>query len=520
MEQDKKKLSVEKKIYIVIGVLVLVFCIGMSYALWSVTREQEGENLVEAGCLDVDVTFGAEMFHDGMIPLSDIEGEATTPYTFTIENTCDIYAKYQVNIEILNTTTLDESNIKSKLDDKATGILSEYSEVTKTLSTATKSYNIYEGGLSEGETITHNLRNWIKDTADHEAIEGQQLKTKVVIVAVPSEEPLPTLYDTILANNIVLTTIPDFSQISTNSDTGLYKGADTLADEYGDTYYFRGTRELLNNNVIFGGFQWKVIRINGDGSIRLIYNGTENQFNTNSTVNIIGEDTQIGYKEFNSERIYNAYVGYMYGTPNSSTYAEEHANINDSTIKSVLDTWYEDNFLGTRFESLIVDNIFCGDRSFSSSNTGGGIGTSSTKYITHERLHTNRVPTLKCQNTTGEVSTTHDQYTVNAKDGKGNGALTYPVGLIAADEASLAGSKTYDENSTYYLYTEEPFWSMSPNSGGAGASYNWYVSWHSYLSFDGGGVYTGNAVRPVINISSNATISSGNGSSTNPYIVE
>ena len=103
-----------------------------------------------------------------------------------------------------------------------------------------------------------------------------------------------------------------------NSDKGLYKGE----DDYGTTYYYRGN--VSNNYVKFDDFYWKIIRINGDGSIRLLFNGDNNNDN-------------ISLSQFNSTRNNPSYGGYMYGKIGSSTYEEAYANTNNSTIKEIID---------------------------------------------------------------------------------------------------------------------------------------------------------------------------------------
>ena len=114
-------------------------------------------------------------------------------------------------------------------------------------------------------------------------------------------------------------------------------------DNYGTSYYYRGN--VTNNYVKFDNFYWRIVRINGDGSIRLTYDGTMAHENGEAS-----DDRIIGTSPFNENYNDNAYVGYMYGTPNSSTYEETHANINDSTIKKYIDLWYENNIKSTKFE--------------------------------------------------------------------------------------------------------------------------------------------------------------------------
>ena len=141
---------------------------------------------------------------------------------------------------------------------------------------------------------------------------------------------------------------PNFTVISTESDTGLY----AMEDEYGTSYYYRGNKNILNNNLIFGEFQWKIIRINGDGSIRIMYNGTKEQFNQNDTMNDIGEETVLGFYSYSSIYNDNKYVGYMYGGPKGVASTQRHGftssaatfNETDSDAKEQLDLWYKQSF--------------------------------------------------------------------------------------------------------------------------------------------------------------------------------
>ena len=149
-------------------------------------------------------------------------------------------------------------------------------------------------------------------------------------------------------------------------------------DAYGDSYYYRGN--VTNNYVLFADKYWRIVRINGDGTVRVIYDGTSAHANGESS-----SDRQIGTSAFNSSYKDNAYVGYMYGKTGASTYAETHANTNDSTIKAYLDNWYKTNILGTVHEQYLADNVFCNDRSISSNKPNKrynnlGYGADTTAY--------------------------------------------------------------------------------------------------------------------------------------------
>ncbi len=287
---------------------------------------------------------------------------------------------------------------------------------------------------------------------------------------------------------------------SDKSDKGLY----TAQDDYGTSYYYRGN--VSNNNVYFAGAYWKIIRINGDGTIRLLYNGTK--------VNAKAGDAQYGTSAFNSTRTDPAYVGYMYGTTAGVIGSRENnlANGKDSNIKTKVDEFYNKYIVANNLQDYLADTGFCGDRSIT--NSGDGYSTTSyTEYGVLNRLaKTNKLPILTC------TDKEHDLYTVDST--KGNGALTNPIGLMTADEAAMAGMVNGYLNTLSYVYTGTWYWTMSPyrfNPSGSASSV-WYVGGTG--NFDYGWVPGGNGVRPVINLKSDVEISGGIGTINDPFIVK
>ena len=222
--------------------------------------------------------------------------------------------------------------------------------------------------------------------------------------------------DTLLANYPTQLTRSDFSTTVTNTTTGTIYYEDTSK---GRTYYFAGNP--TDNWVKFAGYYWRIIRINEDGSLRLIYQGT--------TTNSIGKGSQIETSTFNNSYNDNMYVGYMY------TSNQAHGLGSSSTIKEVLDNWYQTNIINKGYESKVsIEAGFCGDRT---SYSGNGIGTAATDYTVYNRLIMNKLPILKCSNN-------NDLYTISLSS-KGNKVLTNPIGLITADEVSMAGG-VYGQN--------------------------------------------------------------------------
>ena len=258
-------------------------------------------------------------------------------------------------------------------------------------------------------------------------------------------------------------------------------------DEATCTGNFNGT--WTNANATYGSKDelWRIIRINEDGTIRII------------------KEDSINSSRFNENYDDATYVGYMYGTTDSTTYASKHANTNSSTIKTTLDTWYQNNLVN--YSSIIADSGFCGDRSLS---IGLGYGTRSTIYGAHNRLYTNKTPQFKCPQT-------NDLYTT-ATSTKGNKALDYPIGLITADEVAYAGGVFAKKNEEYYLANGNEFWTMSPFGSGSGANVGIVSPGGILGSFSVG---YGDGVRPAINLKSTAEIiDGGNGTLNNPYVIK
>ena len=305
------------------------------------------------------------------------------------------------------------------------------------------------------------------------------------------EKGITNIQELIASKNLATRT--DFSTTLTEDTTGTIYYADTSK---GRTYYFAGNP--TDNWVKFANKYWRIIRINEDGTLRLIYQGT--------SANATGTGTQIGTSAFNSTRTDNMYVGFKYTTNNV------HGTGTNSTILNELNTWYSSN-LSSYADKIDGNAGFCGDRTpytnSSGTTSGGGTGTTPTYYAGYIRLITNKQPTFECSNSS-------DLYTTSGSS-QGNKALQYPIGLITADEVAYAGGVYATSNSSYYLYTGEYYWTMSPS--------NFFGSYAYVFCVDSDGrlLYTlvdyARGVRPVINLKASVQFSEGNGTSETPFVV-
>ena len=308
-----------------------------------------------------------------------------------------------------------------------------------------------------------------------------------------------------------------YKQITSNKNTTEALLAST-EDDYGTSYYFRGA--VKNNYVQFANKCWRIVRINGDGSVKLVLHN-DNTSNASSPCASSNNSTTAAFARysgssytsvFNSNYNDNAYIGFMYGTVGASDYASTHANTNKSDILKNLETWYTNNL--TSYESKLADTIWCNDKSTVSG--GLGYGTNATDYGAYNRLASTKQPTLKCPNDNngGKLS----KFTVDDTK-NGNGNLTYKIGLLTADEIAFAGSIAYTYNRSTYLQENTGttwWWSLSPVIFNGSGAFVWDVG-SGYL--DGDGVDLGDGLRPVISLISSTNVT-GDGTSENPYVVE
>ena len=490
----KEKYMREKKI--IIGVMCSLICImAIAFAAFSTTLNINGTSSIESNW-KVVFTNIQELSKTNGVTINNTPTASGTTATFdvSLESPGDAI-EYQITVE--NQGTLDA--IIEDINASETGsdaIKFEISNIRigdillKQESTTFKIKISYDNSITSQPEKTNNK---LTVNIDYAQNVGQEIT--------PSDPEIegPSFINSILEDNTVKNDSEiDFSKTSEEDGTkGLYY-TNTNTEDGKTVYYYRGAVE--NNYVKFAGYYWRIIRINEDGSIRLIYQG--------ETPNAMGSEATIGDSVFNEEYNDNAYVGYMYGTPGSSTYEETHANINDSTIKTVLDTWYEENLLS--YASYIADSGFCGDRSIATleGSTGLGYGKNETYYQINNRLFNTYQPQYSCPQN-------QDLYTTRNST-KGNKSLEYPIGLITLDEGMYAGGTVFNSNESYYLYTGDYYWGLTPV--GFDGSYAVVGGVNSFgRLFSDYRVNYSRGVRPVINLKSDAGQLIGDGTVSNPY---
>ena len=509
---------IKKQVMLILATVVLVgtLAVTTSFAVFEETKSNATDQKMTIGNLDVTYTGGSAISITDINPMTDSTALSKTDniYTFTIKNTGTV--PYNFKVKVINNPSytsnlLPHQYIRYSLNNGT----------ASTLGSGQADYELTSGVIEAGATNTYNLRLWVADASTYSlpnSALGQEIHLKISVEGKAGSGWLPSNFkDRILALNEVKTPITTPGVAMSTASEALLASAE---DDNGTSYYFRGA--VTNNYVQFANKCWRIVRVGGDGSVKLILHndntaGVANPCDAanNSASAAFARFSGTTYKSvFNTNHNDNAYVGFKYGTPGSSTYEATHANTNKSTILNNLETWYTNNLKD--YADKIADTVWCSDKTsvtdttFDPSRyrnvTGLGYAKNATYYGATQRLVSasnsagGTGPSLKC---TGELSK------INSK-----------VGLITADELAFAGYVYVQNNTTTYLQenaTDTYWWSLSPYSFIGSNARVWIVGgsdgiFGSIYVVDTGGVRPLISLKPFTNVT-------GNGTSEKPYVV-
>ena len=331
-------------LFIILILILLIAVIGISYAAFSYTGTGQKLNTITTGAISMEYVESTNVISmNNALPTTDSTGKKLSNsgeyFDFTVKSS--IAGNTDINYEIAakeeNGNTFDGKNVKFYLTKVNSDGSEEEAMPPKTYS-EDPTGNVYTGRPSDmmslfvgnlnqqGDTeIKYRLRLWVDENYNPQNDNGGlTYKVKVNVYGQTSDtvaqaedtyckdNGFNTLSDCMLVMNNHESTVdtaktnikakgtPNFAKIAPNDTEtdGLYMAE----DDEGESYYYRGA--VKNNYVSFAGFTWRIIRRNGDGSVRMIYSGKS----TTDT----GEAVTIGKSQFNSKYWDPTYVGYKY----------------------------------------------------------------------------------------------------------------------------------------------------------------------------------------------------------------
>ena len=552
--------------------LVLIFG-GVTYAFFTANGsngESESSIITTGGIMTISYAEGDENISVSNIYPRD-DAWLTKTITLTGTNTTELNMNYQLGISITSNGFTEGSLTYNLTNNNPTSGTPIRNITDGKINQSGEQYFGY-GQFVNGSNVQHiyTLEIFLPEIGVNEnASQEAAFRGKVIIkeagTAADLPEPAPNGWDNAGTGTLLAGIKTNQSKPNKDDGAGMTapgreiaesnEGLRTTEDDYGTSYYYRGAVE--NNYVVFAKMCWRIVRIDGQGNIKLVlYNYNSDKENVTNPCNVTGDslafarydgDTYQG--AFNTSYNKNTYIGYMYSnTPDSSNYLEAHANDQDSTILTNLKTWYDANFNDTQ-KNLLADTIWCNDKRLADKEyqagpdtetnyLNTGIGAQKTAYAAAQRLvsdtgkewtaKANATPTLKCGRTQedNKISkfTAQDNKYGNSKLYTTEGGTTkyYKIGLLTADEIVYAGGVFYQDNSSSYLNKNANsswWWTLSPyRFDGSIAGISYVLTIGSLL---GGNVSVATrAVRPAVSLISMSRIASGGeGTAESPFVV-
>ena len=369
------------------------------------------------------------------------------------------------------------------------------------------------------------------------------LTTEEILEDNELQEETTNMFDYASNGSYISSFDPDNGPQYGSEPSQVTNGLFSMEDEDGTSYYYRGAVD--NNNVQFGEYQsdyyvynygsryfqsletcqeynsscsesnrvklasagdkmyWKIVRVNGDGSLRLIYNGTSATPDNSD----LAHSYAVGVTSYNLEYNDPKYTGYTY---------DRNTNETDSFIKKEVDTWYKNALGNTVYDAMVNGGRFCSDSSGYKNASEYDISEEKMGNLTEVYMYSsmgdrlanfqknspgNNAPTLKCPST-------EETY---------GGSYRLKAGLITADELTLAGESMMVLGNSYLNPGESDYWywSMSPAVFNNDRAIVWLEFERLFSNF----VDYNYAVRPVINVTTDNGFTSGDGTASNPYVI-
>lgn len=498
------KIKENKHLRVVLIIIsAIILGAGVSFAFYAAIingNETSTTLTLEAGTLSINYDGGDEIVAKGFLPGSD--PFASKSFTLTGNNDSKLYMPYTISL-VVDLNTFNTGSLKCKIS----GINNSNNGEIAFTSSKIISGNIMELGKGFFEPSATNALHTYRvdfyfpdDGTDQSDEMKSQFQAHIKIEGAKISQDVPSTGGNLIAgtmaseivggnsldnvDTVTSVTVPGKGEASTN------EGLRSAPDDFGTSYYFRGTVD--NNYVMLGGICWRIVRIMGDGNIKL------------TTHDIMGDCSS------------NSGTGAFIGGETFYSSSDSTPLFNETNAYTKLIEFYES--LTEEAKSKIVDSIWCSD--YSTDNL--------YSYGPDDRMTAeNPSPTFICPD---GPSNNPNLYRYSSEDGtlaNGNKLLPYSIGLLTVDELMYAGATSSYTPPKLFLHQNAfgAIWTtMSPgiDDGAFHIEFVWNGDGET-----GGGIepisYTASEsvfyIRPAIVIDGKVSFS-GSGTATDPYVVE
>ena len=478
-------------------------------------------------------------------------------FSVSSEITGDVNINYEISAKKEDGNTIDGRYIKLYLtrltddgEEEALMVPETYNEESSTndyTGRPAEEMSLYTSSMNSSENNNYRLRMYVDESYNPQGDGGGlTFSVRINVYGKAGDKYVPLTTQEILEDNELQ---EEKTQMFNYASNGGYfdmsggsqstnpeyvtNGLYSTEDEDGTSYYYRGN--VTNNNVQFGEYQsdyyvyeyssryfqslescqeynsscsesnkvklasagdkmyWKIVRVNGDGSLRLIYNGTSASPDNSD----LAHSYAVGISSYNLEYNDPKYAGYTYD------------NGTDSFIKKEVDTWYKNTLGSSSYDSKVLGGRFCSDSSgYKPASEYGFSGMDFNVFASYDRLFQSATNYAKPNAPVLNCPSTSEIY---------GGSYRLKAGLITADELVLAGENPGVTTDSYLSPGKSriEYWSMTPAVFSVGNA----LVWAELEFLNTGAVGSHSAVRPVINVTTDNGFTSGDGTVFSPYVI-
>lgn len=367
----KKKYKISLSIITVF--LILTGITMINYEIYQKSLSDKYVALSDTKCINVIYSDDKELIMVNPKSLSDDEGLANLPKTLTIINKCNTDEKVSMYLDVIDDSTIKDSKLKVGINGDYTVKPTILNDISKVLgnNNIANTYKLLNVNLKKDETIRLNLRIWLDE---NEIVTANANKFHANYYVLSDKE----------------------KNINNISDTIINNSKDNLK-KIDNSYYYTG--DVKNNYIKFANLLWKIVAINDDKSIKLVYANND------------------------LESVYNENI-----------YKEDSVAYENSKVKELLDNFYQEKL--STYDRFIVDKEFNNDTSYER-----GWKIVYGPYKRNIELNEPSIASFETDKTYG-----------------GNKKLK--IGLLTIDEVNIATTSKEDLN--YYLNEGVDYYTMSP----------------------------------------------------------
>ena len=497
---------------------VTIVSLGSAYAFFTSISKSADYNVIKVGTLNID--FGEESSNtinlSGQYPMSDEEGLKLTPYTFTIENTGTLPADYEIFIQD-DTDMIEQDNcannqlnkdyIKYKLNEGEPLVLSTI---------AGNDYKIASGSLEVGQKETYTLYVWIKEGSGNDVLNKHYHGKLVINGASKTEAATDTLLAKVNSEDL------DYDSATSEQQKEMWTFSHPATEQTEALTDYRYIGKDPNNYVTFNDETWRIIGVftvddgmgNKEERLKIIRDESIGSYSWDSKTSNTGAENSYGKNNWS-----DAHLNYLLNPGHESESTGGSLYWNSSNGNCYTDSGekacdFTESGLSQEARNMIGNTLWYLGGTATYNSASNGLASHFYSYERGTTVYTSSDALPRDTSWVGKVGLIYPSDYGYAT----SGGTTTDRNACLNKELSGWNNSSYSDckNNDWLHESTYSQWSMTPASSGPHHVLQMYSSGYFGYSY----AVDSKAIRPVVFLKSSIKIIDGDGSVSNPYILQ